>query len=68
MAILHVGWELAQSFVEIIHLRKNAYNDDDDEDIGRRVWELVITAQTQFQSNTESFDGHDWNGTDGRAY
>lgn len=56
---LHVGGELAKSLVEIVHLRQNADDYYDDENIGRRMRELVLSIKRHLQGDTKGFDRHD---------
>lgn len=58
---LHIGGELFQSLVEIVHLRDNAYDDDNEKSICWRMCELIISSKCQFQSNSKSLDSHDRN-------
>lgn len=64
---LHVGWELAERLVKVVHLRQNAHSRDDHEHIGRGVSELVVASKGQLQSNAECFDSHDRDGSHERA-
>lgn len=59
--------ELAQRFVEIIHLRHDTDGCDNHEDIGRREFELVVARQGEFDGDAECFDGHDRDRSDRRA-
>jgi len=63
----HVGVELTQRFVKVIHLRQDADNRHQDEDICARVGELVAPAQSELHSDTDSLDGHDRDGADSAA-
>ena len=63
----HVGWELAQGLVKVVHLRQNAHSGDDDKDICRGVGELVVASKSELEGNAESLDGHDGDGADKRA-
>ena len=56
---VHVGGELAEGFVEVVHLRENAAYDHDDEDVCRGVCELVVPGECHLQRNTEGLDEHD---------
>lgn len=56
---IHVRRKLAQSLVEVIHLRENAAHDHDDEDIGRGMCELVVSRECHLQRDAEGFDEHD---------
>lgn len=40
----HIGRERCQRLVEVIHLRENADRSQDDEDVGRRVGELIAAG------------------------
>lgn len=59
---LHVGWELAQRLVEVVHLRQNAHSRNNHEYVGRSVSELIVAGECQLQSNAECLDGHDRDG------
>jgi hypothetical protein len=50
---------LAQSLVEVVHLREDATHDHNDEDIGRRVGELVVTCKGHLERQTKGLDEHD---------
>lgn len=67
IACIHGGRKLAQSFVEVVHLGQNANSCQNDEDISRRVCELVIASQGQLDGNSKSLDRHDRNRSDSRA-
>ena len=64
---IHVRRKLAQSLVEVIHLRENAANDQDYEDVCRRVCKLVVSSKCHLQGNTEGLDKHDGDGAGGGA-
>jgi hypothetical protein len=64
---VHVGRELAESFIEVVHLRQNAGNRYDYEDVGGRVCELVVPSKSHLERNTERFDRHDGYGAGRRA-
>ena len=55
----HVGAKLRQRFVEVVHLRENAAYDDNYEDVGRGVGELVVAGESHLKRNTEGLDEHD---------
>lgn len=59
---VHVRGELAESLVEVVHLRKNAAYDQDDEDVGRRVRELVVSGEGHLKCDTERLYEHDGDG------
>jgi len=63
----HVGVELTQGFVKVIHLRQDADNRHQNEDICARVGELVAPAQSELHSDTDALDSHDGDGADGAA-
>lgn len=65
---LHRCRELTQSFVEVVHLCKNADSYENCKDICRGLFELVITAQSEFYSNSDCLDSHHADGPDHRAY
>jgi hypothetical protein len=56
---VHVGGELAQGFVEVVHLRENAAHHQDNKDVCRRVCELVVPRKRHLERDTERFDEHD---------
>lgn len=60
----NVGGELAQSFVEVVHLGQDADGGDNHKDIGGRVGELVVAGEGELESDAERLDGHDGNGAD----
>ena len=64
---VHISTILAQRLVEVIHLRENADYDNNGEDVGRGVRELVVAADCQLERNPEAFDGHDGDAADGAA-
>lgn len=64
---LHVGVELAQCLVEVVHLREDADYNNDSKDICRRMRELVVAAQRKLERNSKALDCHDGDGADGRA-
>jgi hypothetical protein len=64
---VHVGGELAESLVEVVHLGQNAADDHDDEDIGRRVRELVLSSECHLERDSEGLDEHDGHGAGGGA-
>ena len=59
--------KFVQSFVEIVHLGQNADDTDNDEDICRRMRELIEAAESQLQRNAECLDSHDGDGSSGGA-
>jgi hypothetical protein len=64
---LHVSRELAQSLVEVVHLRKDAAYDHDHKDVGRRMRKLVVTRERHLERQTKGLDEHDGHGTGCRA-
>jgi hypothetical protein len=58
---------LTQGLVEVVHLRQNADDCDEDKDVGARMGELVVTGKGQLDGNTDTLDGHDGDGADGAA-
>lgn len=64
---LHVGRELAQSLVKVVHLGKDTNHSNNHEDISRRVAELVVPRKGQLESNAKRLDGHDRDGSNSRA-
>lgn len=60
--------ELAQSLVEIVHLRQDADDCYYDKDVGRRMSELVIPPQAQLKGNSKCLDRHDRDRSDCRTY
>lgn len=59
---VHVCRKLAQGLVEVIHLGEDAADYQDDEDIGRRVGELVVSSKRHLERNAKGLDEHDGNG------
>lgn len=57
--VLHVSRKLAEGFVEVVQLGENTNGCDDKKDIGRRVRELVVAPEREFQGDAEGFDRHD---------
>ena len=64
---VHVGGELAQRFVEVVHLGQDTHHNHNGEDVCGWMSKLVFAAKREFQSNAEAFDSHDGDGADGRA-
>lgn len=64
---VHICGELAESFVEIIHLREDAANCDDYKNVCGGVGKLVVSRESHLKRNTESLDGHNGYRTGGRA-
>jgi len=60
----HIGGECIQGFVEVVHLNEDTEGDDDTEDVGTWVCELVVATDSEFDCDAEAFDGHDGDGTD----
>lgn len=63
----HVRVKLTQCFVEIVHLRDNANNDDNAKDISAGRGELVISTKGQFDCNAKALDSHDRHATSSAA-
>ena len=64
---VHVGGELAESLVEVVHLGQNAADDHDDEDVGRRVRKLVLSSERHLERDSKGLDEHDGHGSGGGA-
>lgn len=64
---VHVGRELAQRLVKVVHLSQDADHRDNDEDVGRGIAKLVMARKRQLQRNAECLDGHDRDRPDSRA-
>lgn len=64
---LHVRRELTQGLVEVVHLRKDATYDHDNEDVCRRMRKLVITCERHLERQTKGLDEHDRHRTGCRA-
>jgi hypothetical protein len=64
---LHVSRELAQGLVEVVHLCEDAAYYHDNEDIGRRMRELVVTCERHLERQTKGLDEHDGHGAGCRA-
>jgi len=47
-ADIHGGRKLAERLIEVIHLRQNTNDDDNNEDVCRWVTELVISRKRKF--------------------
>lgn len=58
---------MTQGLVEVVHLRQNADDCDENKDVGAGVGELVVTGKGQLDGNTDTLDGHDGDGADGAA-
>lgn len=56
---LHVGRELFQCLVEIVHLGNDAYCHDNTKSISGRMSELIIAGKCKLDCNAECFDRHD---------
>ena len=63
----HVGRKLAESLVEVVHLRQNANSRDDHENVSRGMCELVVSRKGQLQRNAKCLDSHYRDRADGRA-
>ena len=66
-AYVHIGRELAEGLVKVVHLHQNADGGDDHEDVSRRVTKLVVTCKGELQGDTKCLDRHDRDGADERA-
>lgn len=64
---IHVGRELAKGLVEVVHLCENAAYHQDNEDIGRRMRELIVSRECHLQRDAERLDEHDRDGASRRA-
>lgn len=64
---VHVGGELAERLVEVVHLRQDADGRDNHKHVGRRVGKLVVPGKRQLEGDAKGLDGHDRDGADGRA-
>ncbi len=67
VADVHVGRERVESFVEVIHLDHYADANDDPEEIGADVYELIIASKGELHGNAEAFDCHDRDRANKRA-
>jgi hypothetical protein len=56
---IHIGRESVQSLIEIVHLHDDTQCDDQPEDVGADMGELVVSLESEFHGNTKAFDGHD---------
>ena len=59
---VHVGRELAESLVEVVHLREDTAYGDDYKDVSRGVRKLVVPGKGHLERNAECLDGHDGDG------
>lgn len=50
---------MAKGLVEVVHLGQNADCRNNYEGVRRRMRELVVAAERQFQSDSEGLDRHD---------
>lgn len=64
---IHVCRKLAQSLVKVVHLGEDAAYDQDDEDVCRRMRELVVSSKRHLERNTKGLDEHDGDGARRRA-
>ena len=64
---IHVRVELAEGFVEVVHLSQNAAYNHNDKNVGRRMAELVVACKCHFQGCSKCLDCHDGHGAGGRA-
>jgi hypothetical protein len=60
---VHVCGKLAKSLIQVVHLREDTNDGDNDEHVCRGVRELVLALERHFQSNAKGFDGHDGDGS-----
>jgi hypothetical protein len=63
----HVGVELTQSLVKVVHLSQNADDGNQYKDIGAGVSKLVVSGKSQLDGNAHTLDGHDGHGADSAA-
>ncbi len=68
VAYVHVGRERVESFIEVIHLDHYADANDDAEDIGTDVFELIMAGNGELHGNAEALDRHDRDRANKRAY
>lgn len=64
---VHVRTKLTQRLVKVVHLGQDADHDDNGEDPGGRIGELVVAAEGEFEGDAEALDGHDGDAADGAA-
>ena len=64
---VHLRRESCQRFVEVVHLNKNADGRQDHENVSGGVSELVMPGKSELHRNAEGLDGHDGDGSNGRA-
>lgn len=64
---IHVGVELTQSLVEVVHLRQDADNCDEDKDVGAGVGKLVVAGKGQLDGDADTLDSHDGDRSDSAA-
>ena len=55
----HVGRELTERLVEVVHLCQNADSHDNQENISAWMRKLIIAAERQLHSNAKCLDRHD---------
>lgn len=58
---------MTQGLVKVVHLRHNTAYNHNDEHVSRGVRELVVPSEGHLQGNAKGFDGHDGDGSGGRA-
>lgn len=63
----HVCGELIQSLVEIVHLHKDAHDDDNGKTVRGRVRELVVAVERKLERDAKALDAHDGDGADQAA-
>ena len=64
---VHIGGELAESLVKVVHLRQDADGRDNHKHVGGRVGELIVPSKRQLEGDAKGLDGHDRDGADARA-
>jgi hypothetical protein len=68
VAYVHVGRERIKSLVKVVHLDYYAEANNNAEDIGADVYELIIAAKGELHGNTEALDCHDRDRANKGAY
>lgn len=64
---IHIGAELTQCLIEVVHLRHDGHHGHNQEDISRRVSELIVSRECELESDSESLDSADGDTADGAA-
>jgi hypothetical protein len=59
MANVHVGGESVEGFIEVIHLDHYAEGDHQSENIRADIYELIVAAEGELNSNAKALDCHD---------